>query len=302
MISCGDLHLRLDIPIGRIDNYLEAQESKFRFILRAAKKSPPLLVPGDFLDKARPPIELLYWIMSILEEEDMVGKVLLVPGQHDLLWHSLKNLQRSAISLLDKAGYIKLLTDQTKPLIVNNGEYVIWPCPYGMKPVEPTTTIEGTQVLVWHNMVINKGEELWPGQNTLISGKILRKYKKYSIICTGDNHNYFLEKNGQRILLNSGSMMRMKTDQQKHKPAIFKIEGPIVETIPIPIQENVLSDDHITEQKECNERIKLFLSKLKEVRGYDLISFKSNLKEFFNGNVIEQGVEQKVWEFYPTEE
>lgn len=303
MINASDLHLRWDIPISRRDDYLSAQSRKFQFILKLASESPPLIVSGDFSDKAKPPYDLLYWIMS---EIDKAGNpdILVVPGQHDMLWHTLKFIDnKTCLGILNKSNFITMLIDQTKPYIFN--DLVIWPCPYGTQPIRQERMKNKINILVWHNMVINKGEELWQEQKALVSGKLLRQYKEYDLILTGDNHCHFIESYNGRFLLNSGSMMRMKTNQKDHKPCVFRWDKGNLEQIFLPIEEDVFDDSHIVEKEEKENRLDGFITKLNEIRPElnenSSVSFKGNLKNFFQTNKDMRNVEEITWQCVPKD-
>jgi DNA repair exonuclease SbcCD nuclease subunit len=283
--------------MARVDDYLVTQQEKFDFILQQTIESPPLIVAGDFLDKARPSLELLYWIMSCIIEKG-IPEILIVPGQHDLPWHSLKYWEHSGLGILNKAGLIKLLIDPNSPYIIN--DIAIWPCPYGCSPIDAITIrnlSKRINILVWHKMVIVKGEELWPGQTSFVAGKILRQYREYDYIVTGDNHRTFIESSNNRLLINPGSMKRDEVDQFEHRPCVFKLEDGNIYKIFLPIKEGVLNNSHIIEQKEREYRIESFLSKLNglQLTKTDKVSFKENLKQFFTINRIEKEVEEIVW-------
>jgi hypothetical protein len=295
MISCADIHLRSDIPIGRVDDYFTAQENKFRFLLEQGVLSPPLLIVGDLVDKSKS-FELLYWIMSLIDEYNT--DIMLVCGQHDLPWHSLSQVQKSVVGILGKAEYITLLTDPTTPYIY--GDYAIWGCSYGQVPIHPKP-IDKIKVLAWHQMVVNKGEELWEGQVSPIAGKLLRQYKEYDFIITGDNHTSFSEKSYHRMLLNSGSMKRDEIDQINHKPCCFKIDNGKVETIFLPIEEDVLDDSHVANKRDRDIRIENFKAKLKIINTktkreeIHSIDFKEELKQFLNINPVNNETEDIIW-------
>src|SRR5512135_2401330 len=107
MIMCSDLHLRTTTPRARTDDYMAAQERKFRFILEQAQKSPPLLVAGDFFHTPRPEEGLLRWTIDLLKEYDV--RPVVVPGQHDMPYHSLDKMGEYGLGVLEAAGVIRLV-------------------------------------------------------------------------------------------------------------------------------------------------------------------------------------------------
>jgi len=90
-ICCADLHIRHDIPIGRIDNYLEAMFDKLIFILNLSKQYDcPVLVAGDLGNKPSSqgwPPWLLEKVISLFKKYN--STIITIPGQHDLQNHQL---------------------------------------------------------------------------------------------------------------------------------------------------------------------------------------------------------------------
>ncbi len=298
MICSADWHLRRTPPRARTDNWLEALERKVRFILRLAQESPPLLIAGDLFDKAKAGPFMEQWIIGLLRGYEVVPIV--VPGQHDLPYHSLAEIPDSSIGVLAQAGVIDLLIDP-KSFFILEGEPPnrmpsISGCPYGTDPPKMLPSGEDLyHVLLWHHMVIN--QPLWPGQVADKAHLILKKYKQFDLIVTGDNHQSFAiadESNPPRFIVNPGSMMRLKTSQADHKPCVYRWENGRVQGILLPIEPDVLDLTQIEEEKARDERIAAFVDKLGLEREVGL-SYTENLKRFFAENEVDPEVKELVW-------
>jgi DNA repair exonuclease SbcCD nuclease subunit len=289
MILAADLHLRRTTPRARTDNFFETMGRKFRFILKQAQASPPLLVAGDFFHTPRPGEGLLRWVIDLLREYKV--KPIVVPGQHDLPGHSLEQIGESGLGVLAAAGVIQLLTREQ---FLGPG-YHIEAAAYGVTPrnkkrQEPCHL----NILLWHHMVIN--ESLWPGQEADKAPAILRKYPQFDLIVTGDNHTSFTTMNGstKRWLVNPGSMMRMTAAQVNHLPHVFKYENGVVTPITIPIEPDVLDLAELEAVKDKDERISAFVDRLSSQWEAGL-SFEKNVEKFFQTNKTDPEVVALVW-------
>jgi hypothetical protein len=119
----------------------------------------------------------------------------------------------------------------------------------------------------------------------------LTKYPWFDVILTGDNHKTFTEEYDGRILVNPGSMMRMDADQIDHRPCIFLYyaQDNHVEQVFLPIQENVISREHIDKVKRRDARISAYVTSL-NTDWKAKVSFLSNLEKFKQKNIVRKSV------------
>jgi len=303
MILAADLHLRATRPRCRKDDYRAAQERKLRFILDLARQSPPLLVAGDFFHVARPGEELLAWVIGLLDEYNVVPVV--VPGQHDLPGHSLEQLHRSGVGVLEAAGAVNLIIDPKSPLWLpylyadlDNTDMYVHGCPYGTEPSKTVTGHPG--VLLWHHMVINE-VPIWPGQVADKAHSLLRKYPQFNLIVTGDNHESFAIAGANRPgapfkhqwIINPGSMMRMTAAQTGHRPCVYGWNNGKVKHHPLPVEDDVFDLTELEEAKGKDARIQAFVDRL-ESRWEAGLSFQKNLEEFLRANPVDAETEALV--------
>jgi hypothetical protein len=272
-------------------------EKKLRFILDLARQSPPLITAGDMLDVARSDQELEQWLIRLFREYGV--ETITVPGQHELPEHSIAQYNRSSLAVLEAAGVVRVLTKDRGPIIHTNG-WAFWGCAWGETPDESMQDRKRKNMLLWHYMVTS--DPLWPTQEVVQPGRLLREYPWYDLIMTGDNHGTVLDATGMdgqgkvRRLINPGSIMRQTAAQVNHKPCVFRYEDNHLapEQIFLPIEPDVLDLTQLQEEKARDGRIEAFVERLDV--GVELgLDFEANLKSHLEANHVREGVSKMVW-------
>ena len=273
-ILTGDWHLRETVPRARTDNYWNAQWKKIAFITNLQiKYQCPIIQSGDVFDHWKPSPYLLS--TSIV---NMPGNVNCIYGNHDLPQNNLQQSGKSGLSTL-------LLSNAVK----------IFPGTHWGQKEQYTSEIKEATIHVWHIMTW-KGERPWPGCEDPSTQDILKEAKA-DLTVTGHNHKTFTDRLDGKLLVNPGSLMRSSADQIDHKPCVFlwSAKTNTVKKVFLPIEENVISREHLTSVKERDTRIEAFINKLK--MGYETeVSYTKNLETFFSSNKIPSKVEKIVWE------
>lgn len=281
-ILSGDWHLREDTPVCRIDvSFEEAQWRKVAFISDLQKQHDcPVLHSGDLFNHWKPSPYLLAQAMEYLPDQFYT-----IYGNHDLPQHNLELANKCGINVLAKAGKLTVLpgahwgtfpgkvTDEPADLILNVGN------------------AEGKRnILIWHVMTY-QGQKPWPDCTDPISAALLRKYKDYDLILTGHNHKPFIEEYEGRLLVNPGSIMRQNADQLSYRPAVWLWYADTYRVVPVylPIDNDVISREHLDEKKERENRLDSFIDKLNDDFEAAL-SFEENLELFSKQNDIRKSV------------
>jgi DNA repair exonuclease SbcCD nuclease subunit len=289
LLCCGDLHIRATAPRYRTDNYLETQMRKLQWIFATAEDEgcEIILQPGDFFDSPTIPNHLMVQILNLLYDFDH-RSVHTVFGQHDLRY---RNVENSALSVIETAGGVATAREY-----LIGGEIAIYPASWE-KPIPEVTDTNAFNILLIHRMIV-KDKTLWPGQKdyTKAAG-FMRKHKDFDLVVSGDNHQSFDFKDRNRWLINCGSMMRMTTDQQDHKPCIwiFDTETKGVMRHLIPIEEGVFSPEAAI-MKERNKELEAFIATLKQDKT-TLLSFNDNVQELLKEKGISTAIKELVEEF-----
>ena len=288
-ILCADLHIRADCPVCRTDNFLEAMEKKIDFIVDLSVEHVcPILVAGDIGHKHQWPNWLLEWTINKFYGLD----VICIAGQHDLPNHRLDLWKKSGIGVLHASGVIFMIREaQTIDDI-----FTVYPFHYGEKMISPQYDKGLPKVAMTHQMIIDN-KKLWPDQDAPEGHQILKKFPEYNLILSGDNHSPFVVEYKGRLLVNPGSLMRSTAAQEDHKPRVYLwyAEENKVQVVYLPIEQNVISREHIKDTKQRDKRMDAYMERMKKDVEIQL-SFEKNMESYFDKNRTQTKVKEKVWE------
>ncbi len=279
LILCSDFHLREDVPVCRTDDFWSAQWKKIDFISELQKKHKcPVICAGDLFHTWKPSPHLLSETIKHLPEQFYV-----VMGNHDLPQHSLELSYKCGVNVLKEAKKLIILPNAS----------------WGQEPDEYCQYSFHTEhtILVWH-IPTYKSESPYIGQTVSSAKALLKKYSQYYLIVTGDNHQTFVEEYKGRLLVNPGSLTRQTAGQTDHKPCVFLwyADTNTVEQVFIPIEENVISREHIEIKEKRNDRIDAFVAGLNT--DWDSgVSFTHNLEIFYEKNKVEKEIKEMVTKF-----
>jgi hypothetical protein len=145
--------------------------------------------------------------------------------------------------------------------------------------------------------------KIWEGQEDHTYGKILLKKYNYDLIVSGDNHNHFIMHSGigssigKKLLINCGSLLRTRIDQEDHKPCVYiyntdpKEGEPIIEQVYLIVDdfENVIRIEEAKKIKAESERLKDFVDALTVDTQLTGINYKRNIK-----NVLTEATKEQI--------
>jgi DNA repair exonuclease SbcCD nuclease subunit len=292
LILCSDLHLREDTPTCYIGDFQKEQWDALDFIKKLQQTyNCSVLCGGDFFHHWKPSPFLLSQTIEHLPDQFFT-----IYGQHDLPNHNLELSHKSGIYTLwraDKLGLLSFFANDRMPKLLQ-----IEGCNWNGLPLNQDKDYANQKnILVWH-VTTYKNDLPWPGCTASSAKRILKKYPQYSLILTGDNHQFFVEEYEGRLLVNPGSMTRQNADQLNHIPRVYLwyAETNTVESVYLPIApgNEVISREHIEIIDQRNERIDAFVSKL-ETDWEATMSFEDNLKQFESTNQVRSSVMQIVY-------
>jgi len=284
-ILTSDWHIRETQPTCRTDDFWNTQWKKVAFVSQLQDEyNCPVLHAGDLFHHWKPSPYLLSAVMAALP-----AKFYTIYGQHDPPNHNLEESRKSGIHTLETAGALRVLDG----------------CHWGQTPTkesfkvhihrDASGDVEVRNILVWHVMNY-QGKKPWPGAKIPMAAALLRKYKDYDLILTGDNHKPFTETFQGRLLVNPGSLTRQSADQIDHRPRVYLYyaDDNTVSPVFLPVDPDVVVRDHIEEQEKKEKRITAFVSRLTDEWTTDL-SFEANLEEFFRTNQVRKSVEKLTY-------
>ena len=272
-ILTGDYHLQEGQPVARTDNFWEVQWNKVQFISELQQEHEcPVIHSGDLFDHWKPSPMLLAKAIEFLPAQFWT-----VYGNHDLPQHNLELAYKCGINVLEKSGKLQVL----------KGNHWGQDC-------EKQAFYNLPKIAVWHVMTY-QGKKPWPDCKDPMAAKILRKYPQYDLILTGHNHKPFVERYEGRLLVNPGSIFRTHASQEDHKPRVYLwyAETNEVEAVYLPIEENVISREHIEVKQQRDNRIDAFIRGLDTDFEVDL-SFEKNLEKFFQANEVKEDVKEII--------
>jgi len=284
LILTSDWHLREDKPICRMDNFWKAQWKKVDFIRHLGKWEGyddylPILHAGDLFHHWKTNPHLLN--MTI---QHLPLRFKTVLGQHDLPQHNVDLIYKCGAAVIDVA--------------LGQGEIILDGCHWGQNPDDqmvkfPAIIFHKRKILTWHKLVWEGKPPHWSTAPT--AKEVLKKYPKYDLIVTGDNHTPFVVEYKGRLLVNPGSLTRQTADQAKHKPRVYLwyADTNTVEAAYLPIEDDVITREHIERIEQRDKRIEAFVKSLSGDWEAG-VSFEQNLEQFEKENTIPKNVKHII--------
>lgn len=288
-ILIGDIHLRDDQPRCRLDDFLATQKRKGQWLRELWNKfsNPPILQPGDVFDrwKASPQtinLAMLYFPPMVT----IVGN----PGKHN--YQTQEGFEKDALSVVDSSGRGWEVTKEG----VTFKKFNVHPCLWGEEPKKVSVEDKAYRrnILLTHRNLLD-GPSAYDGED---SQKFLEKCSAmgYDLVLSGHNHKPFVKQHGRSLLINPGSFTRQSASED-HRPKVYLwyARTNTVEAVYIPIEEGVISRDHIDEPKVRDERIEAFVKRLDQ----DLeisINFKDNVLARLSKTKIRDIVTERIME------
>lgn len=298
LILISDLHLRETAPVSRVDDYMEAQENKLKFLseLQSKNEKCPILCAGDIFDYWKASPGLCAWAYNWLPDD-----IITIPGNHDLPMHSMEEYKRSALYLMEKVGKIRVLNMEHYEQTIQINGMEITGVPFGkieeFSAMPRQKMYTGTRnILILHHLVFPSRPPHWAA-HAYSGPELMEEFEDFDLIITGDNHQSFVVQSGEDILVNPGSMMRMEAAQVEMEPKcyLYYAKENRVRAVNFPIEKNVHNTDYLERVKDRENRIEAYISKINH--GWEGgLSFTGNLNSFFEKNKIPWKVREIIWE------
>lgn len=245
IIFISDMHIVGDNPICRLDNLVETQKKKLKFIINFANKNNAIILSaGDQTDTPRNFISF-YILSNALKKLKTEFHCCL--GQHDKY---MRTDNPNSIHLITKLKLANRLN--SVPYEINGIN--IYGCDFGDQVPDPKTK---NNILVVHESITTR--ELAIKHVDFIEAKeFLLKNSRYDMILCGDIHRRFKLEIDNRIILNSGPILRKEASEyfMDYKPSFYFLHNGKIDLIEIPHKEYSISRDHI-ELKEKRDKIML---------------------------------------------
>ena len=293
----GDNHLRPDRPLCRLDeDWIALQKTQLDFLVHEANRyQADLVITGDLFDTPRvPPILVSAFIEALIP---LLGKCYFIAGNHCLPWHKLENIGDSSI------GILKAIAERDEKFIyLETTEFT------ERGRFEHVAKLSD-DIYVIHTLTFPTAEEIPFGAEAVSAYQLLEKYPDAQFIFTGDYHKNFVVEDDGRYVINPGCMNVQSADMINYAPQAYFLEtGQAIDVttkkdkhkvyrrdnmellnIPIPDTKDVLTRNHLDQQKERDARISSFVETIMH-DGQIGLSFEDNLNAAILGNNLAQPI------------
>jgi len=297
LIFSSDWHIRSAVPLCRTDDFVATMWRKVDFIINLSNKygKIPVLISGDVGDKA----QWLNWLLAEFIRRVNGTDIVAIPGQHDLQNHIVAEWSNCGIGVLHEAGAIRI-NPFTK--VYNFNGISVFPFSYGVPISEPIEAVLGSRNIAMTHQLVLEGEGAgWESEKGVSAEALLEKFSQYDVILSGDNHKPFTVAYDGRLLVNPGSILRLKSDQIEHKPRVYLYyaESNRVEPVYLPIEEGVIDTTHIEEAEVKEERREAVFAYIEKLKGeIELgLDYESNCKKYLAGNKTAKEISDKLFEW-----
>lgn len=285
LIVTADWHLRNSKPRCRIDeDWYETQKLAVEQIKNIAfERNSNVAIVGDIFnsnsDTSFQTIQIIQDFAKQLKREKLA--CYLLAGNHDLLYHSSENINKSAVGILFHSENIYPISKLGENISAGNFD-------------EET---EDKEIIFKHILCFPDMKSLLPGIDAVCAKDLLEEYSNANWIFTGDYHrNFHYEKNGRHVV-NPGCLLRQASDMKDYQCGVYFVdtEKDYVEFIPIIDKEQFIDDSYILEQDEREQRIEKFVDKLKDTKNISL-DFIENVQNAIACNKLNENVKNVIEE------
>ncbi len=289
-ILVGDIHYRDSQPACRLDDFWETQKRKALWLRELWEEldRPLVLQPGDLFHhwKSSPRV-----ISAVLEYLPPMITIPGNPGKHN--YQTQEGFERDAlytVSLAEVGCRVLrsggMVTDAGDLILVQAWEEEI-PEEYFHKHRRKMN------IMITHRMILD-GPAPFDGEHGL---DFLKRNPGYDLILTGHNHKPMVFIHDGRLLINPGSFTRQTADET-HEPRVYLWykQDKEVKTIYVPIEENVITREHIDSVKIPDQRISAFVESLVENKIDATVRFVDNMKRYIEDPRVKERVKSRLLE------
>lgn len=213
-VFCSDLHLSLNPPACRKEkDWLEVQAGCLAE-LRMLTYGLPVFCAGDIFDKWNPMPELIHFALGHLPDG-----MICVPGNHDLPNHLISEKHRSAYGVLTEAQKIEDLSEK-KFYCHPSYKLAVHGFGCGQEIIPLKEHFAEFHVALIHRYIW-EGQHKFPGApKEAHVFNLTKSVKDYDLVIAGDNHAPFLSTVKHPKILNSGTLIRRKSDEIGYTPCV----------------------------------------------------------------------------------
>lgn len=296
-ILTADWHLRASRPRCRIDDdWYGTQKKAIEQIEKIAiEKNCDVIINGDIFNSITDTsFQCIQMVQDFAKRLNVHAlSCYMIAGNHDLLYHSTQNIEKSAIGILFNSENIFPVKEFFEKYPYNNsGEKIN----YSASNFDEQDNIFA-HVVFKHILCFPDSKSLPFNVDAMTAKDLLEEFPNAKWIFTGDYHkNFYYEKN-HRHVINPGCLLRQASDFKNYQCGVYFVdtEKEIVEFIPIIDKEQFVDDSYILKQEEREQRIENFVEKLKDTKNVSL-DFLDNVKKAMQANNFENEIKNVIEE------
>jgi DNA repair exonuclease SbcCD nuclease subunit len=269
LIITADWHLRFTRPVCRNDkNWIDTQKKALRQIEDYAyRNKADVMVVGDIfhtsMDTNFECIRMVQDMAIRLSERDL--GLFILCGNHDLPYHSSKNIDKSAVGVLLNSNNIFPIESYSFDFSAKNFD----------------EKNEDKEFVFIHTLAFKDKKSMPP---MIIGGttadELKKRYPNAKWIFLGDNHHSWQRDINGTHILNPGCIIRQVSDMKDYECGVFYVDTDIDRISFLPITDDVelVDTSYIEERDERIEEIERFTERLK--KNEDLtFDFEDNIRK-----------------------
>jgi hypothetical protein len=301
-ILCSDLHLSSKAPTFRApepDWFLAMSHPILEMSRLAKEHKVPVICAGDVFDIWNSNAKLINFAI------DNLPPMWCVPGQHDLPYHDINLMDDSSYGTLVRCGKLKHLTHPKDNRIglVLPGNLHVWGFPWGseLQPCPMPPRNGSIYLAVAHKYCWDEGFN-FPGCDPNANYRIhSRALKGFNVALFGDNHKGFLKKTKTMVVLNNGTFLRRKSDEESYKPSIgiLMSDGCVQRHYLDTRSDKTLQIDTKDKKHKDLRKIEEFLNELSSLGGSEL-DYKEAVMDYIRKNKLTGKVKNILLELIST--
>lgn len=267
LIVTADWHLRKELPSCRNDkDWIEYQGKVIQFILdKAYELKSKLCIVGDIFDKAKDDIVIVNLLLKLVKnyyDEGKLENVYVIAGNHDLLYHSSLDLDKTLFGAIYKNQIFKDLSSLglTKH--------------YGEKDFRGD---RNSDIMFLHEFVYNDSSLSFFNKGYSVQ-ELLEEHKSIKWFFVGDNHKGFIYQNKNRYVVNPGCILIQERDMIDYAAGIYFVDTEKEEIKRIEVPDFGSSFVDIQSIKKTESNINSFIELIRDKKEISF-DFVSNLKK-----------------------
>jgi DNA repair exonuclease SbcCD nuclease subunit len=279
IIVTADWHLRGSRPRCRIDDDWEATQFKAlnQITKYAYKYKCAVAVVGDVFDTAA--VDVPFSLLTKVQEwaAGIPGGLYLLAGNHDLPYHKIENINRSAIGILRQSFNcfsLPAMASMTSLYSVNKtADKKISAFDFGTEDKD----CKSNEILFLHRLTFPDVKSVPPNVNADTAPGLLKEWKQANLIFTGDYHKAFHYENKGRHVINPGCLIRQSANEKDYSCGVYLVDVYSNEVTFLPIEDDaeLVTDEYLREQDERENRIEAFVDSLKNKEAISLDFIKN---------------------------